>query len=266
MLGIMAGYDAADPVTAFGHAQQGKDYTKYLKPDAPNGARIGYVSNLIGHEPRHREVDEAMERVITDMQKLGAHVTRISLPAYDELAPNLDTSTLEAKDAMDRYFAALPRNAPIRSFAQLVATRTSAVQKTLENELLIENGTDSELYKTRMLNRDKLRIAVAQWFAGAFHLDALLYPHQRVLVAPVALGDQPERNGTLSNGTGYPAVTFPAGFSAPTESAPQGVPIGAELLGPDFSEDKLLGYAFALEQLERFRKPPLSAPPLPGEP
>jgi hypothetical protein len=29
-----------------------------------------------------------------------------------------------------------------------------------------------------------------------------------------------ERNGTLSNGTGFPAVTFPGGFSTPTASAP----------------------------------------------
>jgi Asp-tRNA(Asn)/Glu-tRNA(Gln) amidotransferase A subunit family amidase len=123
----------------------------------------------------------------------------------------------------------------------------------------------SDLYKTRMLNRETLRIAVAKAMADNA-LDAILYPHQRILVAPVSLGDQPERNGTLSNGTGYPAVTFQAGFSAPTVSAPLGVPIGAELLGPDFSEDRLLGYAYALEQAANPRKTPRSTPPLPGEP
>ena len=166
---------------------------------------------------------------------------------------------------MDEYFATLPKDAPIRSFAQLVATKTSAVQKTLENELSIADGMNSDLYKTRMLNRDKLRIAVAKAMADN-GLDAILYPHQRVLVAPVALGDQPERNGTLSNGTGYPAVTFQAGFSAPSASAPLGVPVGAELLGPDFSEGTLLSYAYALEQAANPRKAPRSTPPLPGEP
>jgi Asp-tRNA(Asn)/Glu-tRNA(Gln) amidotransferase A subunit family amidase len=266
LLGVMAGYDAGDPVTALGYAHQSKDYTKGLKADALKGARIGVLSNLAGHDSRHQEVNAAMDRLIAKMRALGARVFSIDLPVYDKLAADLDTSTLEAKTVMDRYFATLPANAPVKSFAQLVATKTSAVQKTLENELSIPDGMNSDLYKTRMLNRERLRLAVAQWFAGPLHLDALLYPHQRVLVAPVALGDQPERNGTLSNGTGYPAVTFPAGFSAPTTSAPLGVPIGAELLGPDFSEDKLLAYAFAFEQAAQPRKAPRTTPPLPGEP
>ena len=92
------------------------------------------------------------------------------------------------------------------------------------------------------------------------------YPLQRVLVAPIGAADQAERNGVLSNGTGFPAVTFQAGFSAPTASAPLGVPVGGEFLGPDFSESKLLSYAYALEQANPPRKGPVNTPPLPGEP
>jgi amidase len=65
--------------------------------------------------------------------------------------------------------------------------------------------------------------------------NALLYPHQRRLVVPIG-EDQLDRNGVLSNSTGFPAITFPGGFSAPTASAPLGVPGGIELLGPDWSE------------------------------
>ncbi|MGZ9005902.1 MAG: amidase, partial [Burkholderiales bacterium] len=97
-------------------------------------------------------------------------------------------------------------------------------------------------------------------------LDAVLYPLQKILVAPVTAVDQLERNGTLSNGTGFPAVTFPGGFSRPTASAPLGVPVGAELLGWDYSEAKLLAYAYAFEQAFHVRKPPPSTPPLPDEP
>jgi Asp-tRNA(Asn)/Glu-tRNA(Gln) amidotransferase A subunit family amidase len=61
-------------------------------------------------------------------------------------------------------------------------------------------------------------------------------------------------------------VTFPGGFSAPTAHAPIGVPIGAELLGLDYTEPKLLAYAYAFEQAARVRKPPKSTPPLKNEP
>ncbi|MGH9255869.1 MAG: amidase, partial [Vicinamibacterales bacterium] len=89
---------------------------------------------------------------------------------------------------------------------------------------------------------------------------------QRILVAPVTAADQVERNGTLSNSTGFPAVTFPAGFSTPTASAPLGVPVGGELLGLDYTEARLLAYAYAFEQSAQPRRPPRSTPPLPNEP
>jgi amidase len=62
------------------------------------------------------------------------------------------------------------------------------------------------------------------------------------------------------------AVTFPGGFSAPAASAPLGVPVGAELLGLDYTEAKLLAYACAFEQASGFRKLPISTPALPNEP
>jgi amidase len=92
-------------------------------------------------------------------------------------------------------------------------------------------------------------------------LDAILYPHQRRLVVPIG-EDQVERNGVLSNSTGFPALTFPGGFSRPTASAPQGVPVGIEILGPDYSEPTLIALAFAFEQVARSRRPPVSTPPL----
>jgi Asp-tRNA(Asn)/Glu-tRNA(Gln) amidotransferase A subunit family amidase len=116
-------------------------------------------------------------------------------------------------------------------------------------------------YKDRMLNRDKLRLAVSAKLAE-LKLDAILYPEQKILVAPTGQPDQPERNGTLSNGTGFPAVTFQGGFSTPSATAPLGIAVGAELLGRDYSEPLLLSLAYSFEQAAKTRKPPLSTPAL----
>jgi amidase len=265
LLDVMAGYDPADPITAFGVKRIPGSYTQLLRTDALKGARIGVMTNLFGTAERHTEVNQVMEGVIAQMAGLGAKIIRFELPEYDALAPAVGTSQFEARTVMDRYFAALGPNAPIKSFADLVAAKTSAVQKTLEAELAVVDGMNSQAYKDRTLNRDKLRLAVAKKMAD-LELDAILYPLQKILVAPVAAEDQLERNGTLSNGTGFPAVTFPGGFSAPTASAPLGVPVGAELLGLDYTEPKLLGYAYAFEQASGLRKLPKSTPPLPNEP
>ena len=96
---------------------------------------------------------------------------------------------------------------------------------------------------------------------AANKLDAILYPHQKRLVVPIG-EDQAERNGVLSNSTGFPALTFPGGFSPPTATAPIGVPVGLELLGPEWSEPRLFRLASAFERASRIRKGPASTPPL----
>jgi amidase len=265
LLDVMAGYDAGDPITAFGNRHIPKSYMSLLSNDALKGARIGVMTNLFGTSERHREVNRVMDGVMAKMESLGARIVRFELPEYETLLPAIDTQPFEARTVMERYFSALGPNAPVKSFAQLVAAKSSAVQKTLEAELAIVDGMNSQTYKERMLNRDRLRLAVATKIAD-LNLDAILYPLQKILVVPVTAGDQAERNGTLSIGTGFPAVTFPAGFSAPSASASLGVPVGAELLGLDYTEEKLLAYAYAFEQVAKIRQPPRSTPPLPNEP
>lgn len=265
LLDVMAGYDPDDPITAFGRARLPRTYTQLLRRDALVGARIGVMTNLFGDAERHRDVNRVMAGVIAKMQSLGATIVPFDLPEYDRLAPVVGTAPLEARMVMERYFSTLGADAPVRSIAQLIAAKTSAVQKTLEEELGVAGGMNTQTYKDRMLNRDKLRLAVAARM-GDLSLDAILYPLQKILVVPIAEVDQAERNGTLSNGTGFPAVTFPAGFSTPSASAPLGVPVGGELLGLDYTEDRLLSYAYAFEQAVAVRKPPVSTPPLPHEP
>lgn len=263
MLDVMAGYDPNDPITAFQIGRTPESYLDQLDKNALRGARIGVMTNLYGKEARHREVNKVMESVISTMEKNRATIVRFSLPEYDELSPIVGTSQWEARSAMDRYFSELGPKAPIKSFQQLVDSKTAVkeIQKTLESEIAVEDGLRDPEYLERTLNRDKLRLAVSKKMAE-LDLDAILYPLQKVLVVKAGETDQPERNGTLSNGTGFPAVTFPGGFSAPTSTAPLGVPVGAELLGRDYSEGLLLSLAYAFEQAADNRKPPVSTPPL----
>lgn len=262
MLDVMAGYDAADPITAFSTGRVPATYTSSLDVNGLKGARIGLLSSFSGREAVHDPVNRVMARAVDQMKAMGAVVIDVEIPNLEELTRGLSLMTLEFQPTFNRYLASLGPAAPVRTFSEFMQRGEfhPSLQKTLATYLSVADGPGRPEYLQQFRRRAELRQAVMTVIAD-HRLDAILYPHQRRLVVPVG-EDQVERNGILSNSTGFPALSFPGGFSAPTSSAPLGVPVGIELLGPEWSEATLLKLAFAFEQTARVRKPPMSAPPL----
>ena len=262
MLDAMAGYDPDDPITAFGHGRKPASYAAALDAGALTGARIGLLTDFMGGDPIHDDVNRAVEQAVATMTAKGATVVRVTIPHLDELTRGLSLMTFEFKSAFDKYLASLGPASPVASLAEFVARGEfhESLRRGLEGDLNAADGPGSPEYLRMVERRNVLRQSVISVIA-ANKLDALLYPHQKRLVVPIG-EDQAERNGVLSNSTGFPALTFPGGFSPPTATAPIGVPIGLELLGPEWSEPVLLKLAFAYEQATRLRKPPRSTPPL----
>jgi Asp-tRNA(Asn)/Glu-tRNA(Gln) amidotransferase A subunit family amidase len=265
MLDVMAGHDPDDPITAFGATRIPRTYTAFLNRDALKGARIGVLSEFFGREPVHQEVNAVTDEAVRQMAEAGATIVRVTIPELNRLTQDIQVADYEAKAAFDRYLAALGPRAPVKTFDEFVARGEfhGSIRAALDTERRLGNGLDDAAnteYSARLLRRHDLRQALMNAVAKD-RLDALLYPHQRRLVARIG-EEQLERNGVLSNSTGFPAITFPAGFSSPSASAPLGVPVGIELLGPEWSEPALIGLAFAFEQAVRPRRPPASTPPL----
>lgn len=262
MLDVMVGYDPADPITAFGLHKSPTSYTTFLDANGLKGARIGVLTSFLGQEAVHREVNAVVEAARKKMTVLGATVVSITVPTLNDLIQNIAVTSFELKIALNSYFARLGPRAPVKTLEEFIARGEfhSTNKGALEAAQAVVDGTNSAEYKNRLLRRLDLRQALMTVMADN-RLDAIMYPPQRRLVALIG-EPQLERNGVLSNGTGFPAIAFPGGFSAPTSSAPLGVPIGIELLGPDWSEPVLLKLAHAFEQAAQIRKPPVSTPPL----
>jgi Asp-tRNA(Asn)/Glu-tRNA(Gln) amidotransferase A subunit family amidase len=262
MLDVMAGYDADDPITAFGAHHVPRTYSAFLDRNALKGARVGVLTDFFGNEPVHQDVNAVVNGAIEQMAAAGASTVRVTIPALDRLTAGLQLTNYEMKPAFDRYLAAVGPRAPVRTLDELIARGEfhASVAGSLEAQLRVVNGLDDPEYKDRLLRREHLRQAIMKIVAD-HRLDAILYPHQRRLVVPIG-EEQVERNGVLSNSSGFPAITFPAGFSPATATAPLGVPIGIELLGPEWSEPKLLALAFAFEQTAAPRRIPASTPSL----
>lgn len=262
MLDVITGYDPADPITAFGVSKTPPSYTAFLRPDGMTGARIGLVTNLLGNDPVHSEVNAVLRDAAALMAGLGAEMLDVEISNLSDLTSELALGGFEFKEAFNDYLADLGPTARVKTLSEFILA--GPIHPSIRDGLIaaqeVEDGLNDPEYGQRLLRRQHLRQAITTVMADN-ELDALLYPHQRRLVA--ALGEpQLERNGALSNGTGFPALTFPGGFSTPTASAPDGVPIGIELLAREWSEPLLLQLAYAFEHAFHRRKPPASTPRL----
>ncbi|MCI9882031.1 MULTISPECIES: amidase family protein [Methylobacterium] len=265
LLQVMAGTDPADPLTAAAAGKVAQTYADALKPDALKGARLGVVTALFGTKPEHAEVNAVMQRALDALEAAGATLVRIDDPIFEADALNRedDVQTYEFKALMNGYLATIP-DAPHKDLAGILASgqfHRAALEKFLTAAEARQDGMAEPEYKARLARIADLKAHVAEVFA-AQTLDALVYPLQKRLVVPIGELNQADRNGIVAGLTGFPAIDVPAGFSAATETAPEGVPVGMDLLGRPWSEAKLLGLAYAFEQATKLRRPPASTPAL----
>ena len=72
MLDVVAGYDPADPVTAYSVGKVPETDLSSLLANALDGARIGLLVDVIGTEPVHTEVNAVVDDAVYTMERLGA--------------------------------------------------------------------------------------------------------------------------------------------------------------------------------------------------
>lgn len=261
VLDAIAGYDPADPETAWAVGNIPPSYTQSLRPDGLQGKRIGILWSLFGDKPEHEEVNAAIKRSLNAMKDGGAVLVDVDEPIdTNYLTSEVSVHLHTLKDDLESYLRSCGEKVKYHTISELIDSgeiHPSIVENMKAAAIL---GRNSDAYKTRTLKRLALRTQIMKLMAD-LKLDAFVYPHQKRLVVPVG-EPQVERNGVLGSVTGFPAITLPGGFSHPTKAAPEGVPIGLEILGRPWSEGALISIAYAFEQLTLFRKPPYSTPPL----
>lgn len=257
-LDAIAGYDPTDSATAWSVGNRQKNYSQFLKPNSLRGARIGVLRNFFGSGTEHAQVNAVMKQAIADLRQQGATIVDIEMTGLDstKLASEVSVHLYELKADLDRYLQNLTPKPPVQSLAEIVASKQyhPSLDKTLKQALTL--SIEDPEYKQRRLKQQQLQTDILQVMADN-QLDALIYPHQQRLVVPVG-ETQVERNGVLASVTGFPAITVPAGFSTPTNSAPIGVPVGIEFFGRPWSEPTLIRLAYSYEQAVQRRRPPQS--------
>ena len=268
VLVAIAGSDPGDPATRDADAHV-SDYLGALKPDALKGARIGVMRFASGWSPA---TDKLFEHALTVLKAQGATLVDIKEFKDRETIGKAETLVLntELKVDLNAYLATTSPAVKSRTLADVIAFDTAHADRELalfgqDTFLKAEatKGLDDPDYKAarttslRMAGRDGIDAMIAK-----DHLDALVCP----TVAPAwkidaANGDQfgGAGAGDLAAVAGYPHLTVPMG-------AVVGLPVGLSIIGPAWSEGRLLGFGYAYEQASKARVAPRFLPSVEGAP
>jgi Asp-tRNA(Asn)/Glu-tRNA(Gln) amidotransferase A subunit family amidase len=281
-LTVMAttGYDAADNETALvPPANRNIDYSASISRLPLKGLRLGVLNGFFNrtNSSEVTPVNSAMDALMDRLTAEGVALVPIDEKIYNATAiqASYDVQRYEYRQLMDAYLQrpSLSGDHP-ESLNELYSRKAVngsggefvvlPSQYEYVNTALV-SSTSNATYVERQVGIRNLTLALLNTFASN-NLDAIIYPEQKNLVVKIGSASQSGRNGILAALTGTPVVTVPVGFSEPSQDAPIGVPIGMEILGRPFDEEKLLGIGYQIEQLMKIRKSPVFAKEIVGVP
>ncbi len=253
MLDATVGLDPADPTTHVSEGHIPRSFREGLNAGALKGGRIGLLKNLFGAAPEDEEVAGIVRKALDALKAQGVELVEVTVPGLDETLQGSSLINHEFKSDLIAYLSQFP-DAPVRSLADILAKGEfhAALEATFKQRNAVQ--LDAEAIRRAHAKRAQAQRLI-EGALDEHRLDALAYPTLRRRPAVV---EEPQRgtNCQLSASTGFPALAMPAGFTD------DGVPIGLELLGPAWSEAKLLSLGFAYEQATKPRRAPPTTPAL----
>jgi amidase len=246
LLNVMAGFDPDDPITRFAIGHVESNYEQHLDSNGLRGARLGLVTQVMGNQAEHAEVNTVVRAATDRMEQLGATVIPVYIPGLLDYRGG-GSDVYEAWDLLNQWFADLGPTAPytdIDDFLLRAEYDKSIVPRLMEQK---EKAKPEYLpeYEQTLIRMTRFRQLIVE-FMDRNGLDALVYPLQSILVTKHGQPNS-QRNGFIASVAMLPAINVPVGYSQPTSEAPVGVPIGLDILGRPFDEGRLLKLAYAWE-------------------
>jgi amidase len=267
MLTALAGSDPADPGTAEADAHK-TDYLAGLKPGALQGARIGVLRMTVGRSP---QTDAIYDDALAALRKAGAVLVEVKGPddaAFSAIAgPAGEALRVEFKAALNAYLAALPSKVTTRTIDDLIAFDNKEPRETpLFGQEIFEAAvhappiTDRD-YLARRANARRLSREALDKMMQDNNVEVLVGPSTgpATIVDPIDGSRSLGSYSTLPAVSGYPHLTVPMGNVS-------GLPVNLSLVGPAWSEARLLALGYAFEQATHARIDPLFLPNIGARP
>ena len=248
-LSALAGIDPEDPATADNPLAE-HDFTGDLSPDALRGARIGVVRAQIPAEGTNNRA--LWDAALADLQSQGATLVTVDLDTGSSIPDGSTVLTYEFKRDLNAYFGRLPRNAPVRTLAEVIAF--NSVHEPVALKFGQARALASEEVDLSPGSADTAKYLAdrAQDLVDSVdRIDAVMAANNVTALLFAGAG-----SAGIGAKAGYPSITVPAGYQAANRR-----PFNISLLGKAWSEPTLIGYAHAYEQASGLRQPPSAVNP-----
>jgi len=256
LMTAMVGRDPADPLADI-FPQSVPDFAANLSEGALNGARIGVYR---GHSGAGNDV--RVEQIVADtietLKSLGAEVVDpVEIDTEGMGDASLTVLYYEFKADLNAYLES--SGASMKTMADIIAfneEHATTVMPFFGQERMLAAQDKGPLSDQEYIDALALSKQIAQ--AGMnnaleeHNLDALIAPTRGpAWMTDNVSGDHSSgiSSSSLAAVSGYAGITLPAGNIL-------GLPIGISLFGAEFSDAKLIQFAYALEQAGYARQPP----------
>jgi aspartyl-tRNA(Asn)/glutamyl-tRNA(Gln) amidotransferase subunit A len=231
LLQAIAGFDPADLTSEEAPVA---DYLSAMR-DETKGLRVGVPLNYFFDE-LHPEVAAAMEDSLRGIRTMVAEVKEVRLEVPID-------RTLQAAESYAYH-------------AESVATNADLYQPETLRRIRTGEKLSASEYIQRRRELEAARRSIRSVFADVDLLVTPTTPMPAPSIAELTASPEALRPAELSllrntrpfNVWGLPAISLPCGFTH------SGLPIGLQIAGPHWREDRVLGLAYAYEQATAWHK------------
>lgn len=240
LLQILAGQDRFDATTS---PQQPQDYLKNLNKKL-TGLKVGVADEYF------EGVTEAVREKVLDalklLEKLGVKIIKLKLFSPDyTIAVYTILQRAEVSSNLARYDG-------IRFGTDRDSFGEEAKRRIMLGTYALSAGYYDQYYN----KAQKVRTVIVEDFNQAFKwVDVIIAPTNPTTALPIGASKDNPMFGEMADAlvepssiAGLPGINVPCGFSQ------EGLPIGFQVIGPQFSESLILSVAHVYQQATDWRK------------
>ncbi len=256
LLNLITGHDSKDTTSV---EREKIDYTKCLEKEI-KGLKIGVPKEFFG-EGINKEVKEKLEKAMQIYKTLGAEIEEFSLDVAEySLATYYIIACAEASSNLGRFdgIRYTYRTPEYKNLKEIYKkSRSEGFGAEVKRRIIL--GTyvlSSGYYDAYYKKAQQVRTLVMKEFNKGFEkYDVILTPTSPTVAFDIGSKSNNPLEMYLAdictvsvNIAGLPGISIPCGVDS------QGMPIGMQLIGNKFEEEKILNAAYQFEKTINFRE------------